>query len=311
MSKQHEFSELPSRRRWSTCVLTVRQAVFVLPAVAAVADQRGFFADHDVDVQTTSVPSSHAQLADLLEDRADVAITAIDNLFAWNSTGADLVVIAQIESVTPLALLLRPGLDSINDLDVVRLGVDASTNGFAVVAYAMMARAGRDASGYEVVEVGGVSERFEALGAGSIDATLVAAPLDEIGQQRGMKVAMRVGELAPAYPGLGVVARRALVETSSASLAGYLGALAEALVWMRASTNDEVAGHLTGVGFGHAAVQSVMSTLPSSLAPSPASLDVLLRLREQVDMVIPDAPHPREIVDGRVLVAAGLPFPTP
>src|SRR3954447_13459289 len=116
MSNRHQFLELPGPRGRSTRMKTVRQAVFVLPAIAAVADQRGFFAGHDIDVQTTSVPSSHAQLADLLEDRADVAITAIDNLFAWNSTGADLVVIAQIESVTPLALLLRPGLDSINDL---------------------------------------------------------------------------------------------------------------------------------------------------------------------------------------------------
>ena len=106
----------------------------------------GCFARVGLEVVTTTVPSSHAQHADLAEDRADVAITATDNLFAWDAAGSDIVLIGQIETTTDLALLLRPGLDSLDELGAVRLAVDAPANGFAVVAYAMMARLGRAGS---------------------------------------------------------------------------------------------------------------------------------------------------------------------
>ena len=173
---------------------------------------------------------------------------ATDNLFAWGAAGSDIVLIGQIETTTDLALLLRPGLGSLDELDAVRLAVDAPANGFAVVAYAMMARLGRAGSAdgehntrhtYEVVEVGGVTERFEALAAGAVDATLVAPPLDEIGQQRGMSVAMRVQELAPAYPGLGIVASRAKLDTAVEPVAAYLAALDNALGWMRGADPGE------------------------------------------------------------------------
>ena len=188
-------------------MVIVRQSVFVVPAVSRIAERMGCFARAGLEVVTTTVPSSHAQHADLAEDRVDVAITATDNLFAWGAAGSDIVLIGQIETTTDLALLLRPGLESLDELGAVRLAVDAPANGFAVVAYAMMARLGRvgsaDGAGqhegapYEVVEVGGVTERFEALAAGAVDATLVAPPLDEIGQQRGISVAMRVQEFGP------------------------------------------------------------------------------------------------------------------
>ena len=80
---------------------------------------------------------------------------------------------------------------------------DASTNGFAVVAYAMMERLGPGNAEYEVIEVGGVMERFEAIRQGTADATIVSAPLDELGQQSGMTAMLRVRDLAPTYPGLG------------------------------------------------------------------------------------------------------------
>ena len=145
-------------------MVIVRQSVFVVPAVSRIAERKGCFARVGLEVVTTTVPSSRAQHADLAADRADIAITATDNLFAWDAAGSDIVLIGQIETTTDLALLLRPGLHSLDELAAVRLAVDAPANGFAVVAYAMMARLEcrlRDgpAAQYEVVEVGGVTER--------------------------------------------------------------------------------------------------------------------------------------------------------
>jgi ABC-type nitrate/sulfonate/bicarbonate transport system substrate-binding protein len=287
-------------------VSRVRQSVFVVPAAVEVAHRRGFFRAVGIDVSTQTVAASDAQREALDTDQTDVAITATDNLFAWNAHGSDIAVVGQIETTTDLALVLRPGVASIDALDVVRLAVDAPTNGFAIVAYAMMARLGRARSGYEVVEVGGVRERFDALAEGRVDASLLAPPLDELGRARGMTVAMRVRQLDSSYPGLGVVAPRSLLDSRLDEIAVYLRALDDANRWMREAPGDEVRQELEAAGFGPAAIATAVATVPTSLLPPSAGLAALARLREDGGMTIPSAPDPADLIDLRPLRAAGL-----
>jgi ABC-type nitrate/sulfonate/bicarbonate transport system substrate-binding protein len=289
-----------------TGVRTVRQAVFVEPAVVVVARHRGLFEAEGVEVLTTTIPSSHAQWQELADGRADVAITATDNLFAWNAAGSDLAVIAQIETTTHLALVLRPGLASLRDVDVVRLAVDAPTNGFAIVAYAMMARLGLSRGRFEVIEVGGVSERFDALKEGAVDATLLAPPLDEMGQDLGMIVAMRVQELAPDYPGLGVVASRSRLTSTIDAIAAYLRALDAANTWMRESSQETVAQQLADAGFGRSGLAAVLGSVPSTLQPAQKGLELLATLRTEQGLAVADAPPAPDLVDLRPLAATGL-----
>src|SRR4051794_28557443 len=267
-------------------VSALTEAVFLPPAVSLIAERRDFFAAQGIDITRTLVSSSYAQRDDLIEGRADVAITSTDNLFVWNQSEADVVLVGEVESTTDLVLLLRSGVESLDDLEAVHLAVDASTNGFAVVAYAMMERLGRPRSAYEVIEVGGVKERFEALRHGTADVTLVAAPLDEMGRSSGMTAVMRVGDLVPSYPGLGIVTRRATVEQSPDLLAGYLLALEGAVGWLRAASPRDVEEELSGAGFGPSAVRSVLAALPVTVTPTSEGLDVLVRMRESVGMPI-------------------------
>ncbi|GAA4718608.1 hypothetical protein Prum_014470 [Phytohabitans rumicis] len=287
-------------------MLNVRQAVFLIPAVVEVARRRALFTAAGIDVTTAIVASSHAQQQDLDDGRVDLAITATDNLFAWNAAGSDIALVAQIETTTDLALMLRPGLPSLDDLDPVRLAVDAPANGFAIVAYAMMSRLGRVPAQYEVVEVGGVRERFEALTQGTVDASLLAPPLDELGRGRGMTVAIRVHQLTPSYPGLGVVASRSRLEARLDEVAAYLHALDAARRWLREAPRDEVARELGSAGFGPSTVASALATAPTSLVPSDDGLKALTRLREELDMTVAGAPDAADFVELRPLRVAGL-----
>ena len=159
---------------------TVSQSLFVVPAIAVVARNLGFFDEAGIEVIDVMTPSSTAQYADLRTGRVDVAITATDNLFAWNADAApDVVQIAQIETTTDQVLMLRAGLTSLAEGTALRLAVDAPGNGFAILAYAMLRRLGREPGSYQVLEVGGVRARYQALNDGTGDLTLLAPPLDE------------------------------------------------------------------------------------------------------------------------------------
>ncbi|PWU55479.1 hypothetical protein DLE60_28210 [Micromonospora globispora] len=275
---------------------TVRQSVFVVPALCTVAWSLGYYEAEGVEVIDVLTTSSKAQRADLDQGRVDVAITSTDNLLAWNATGSAIVQIAQLETTTDLALVLRPGLAALSDTSRPRLAVDAATNGFAIVAYAMMERLGWPRGGYEALEIGGVRERYDALLAGQADLTLVAPPLDEAGVQRGMRELMRTTGLEPDYPGLGLVARRDHVDEHSEAIRCYLVALERARHWISDTPHDAVAARLTAAGHGPSAIESAKRTNPPTLRATVRGLAVLTDLRYRMSMRIAGAPAPADLV---------------
>lgn len=275
---------------------TVRQSLFVVPAISTVARNLGFFVAAGIDVADVMTPSSTAQRADLDSGRVDVAITSTDNLFVWNASGSDMVLIAQIEKTTNQVLITRPGLPSLTGSGRLRLAVDAPGNGFAILAYAMLRHLGFLPGSYEVVEVGGVRARYQALRDGQCDVTLLAPPLDEAGQADGMTPLMRLREMDPEYPGLGIVASMERLKYAELPIRGYLAGLERARRWIQESPQDTVAAQLAAAGHGPKAVDSVLELNPPTLRAAAAGLDVLARLRASLDMVIPGAPRPADLV---------------
>lgn len=287
---------------------TVSQSLFVVPAIAAVARNLGFFQEAGIEVVDVMTPSSTAQHADLDAGRVDVAITATDNLFAWNAgKTSDIVQIAQLEKTTDQVLMLRPGLPSLAAAATIRLAVDAPGNGFAILAYAMLRRLGYEPESYQVAAVGGVRARYQTLSDGQCDLTLLAPPLDEAGAAHGMTPLMRAADLAPGYPGLGVVARRAALSGGDGPVHAYLRALERARRWIRSESPETVAAQLGPAGHGPRAVASAIELNPPSLKATSPGLEVLAALRSSMDMLIPGAPSPESLVlaDPGLLAALG------
>jgi ABC-type nitrate/sulfonate/bicarbonate transport system substrate-binding protein len=287
--------------------LSVRQSVFVVPALCAVARRLGYYQAEGVEVVDVTTTSSRAQQADLVAGAVDVAITSTDNLFAWSASGPDLVQIAQVETTTDLALVLRPGLAALADARRPRLAVDAATNGFAIVAYAMLERLDYPSGTYQTVEIGGVRARYDALLAGTADLTLVAPPLDDAGVHEGMRLLMRISDLEPAYPGLGIVAQRDHVNRHSEAIACYLAALERARQWISETPSEAVAAHLLDAGHGQRAAESVVRHNPPTLRAMVGGLRVLADLRTRMDLTIANGPALSDLILGDHSVLSQLP----
>ena len=276
--------------------IMVRESLFVVPAICTIARNLGFFSAAGVEAADVMTPSSTAQRADLDSGRVDVAITSTDNLFAWNASGSDMVLIGQIEKTTDQVLMTRPGLPSLTGASQLRLAVDAAGNGFAILAYAMLRRIGFQVGSYEVVEVGGVRARYQALHDGQCDVSMLAPPLDEAGQARGMTPLIRTRDVDPGYPGLGIVASMDRIKQAELPIRGYLAALERARRWIQETPRDAVGAQLTAAGHGPDAVRSVIELNPPTLRAAADGLDVLARLRASLDMVIPGAPQPASLL---------------
>lgn len=198
--------------------MTLRLSYFVPPTPLIAAKERGLLDGLEIVEQRTT--SSSAQLHDLLAGELDAVVTAIDNLFEWTTAGADLRLVAQVEEATPLAIHAAATVRSLGDLDGCAFAVDAYANGFALLARSILLAAGVEV---EWIEVGGVRERYDALLAGDVVATLLGPPFGELAQAAGFRSLTRTREVFPDYPGQGLVVRADLIGTSR--LDGFLAAM--------------------------------------------------------------------------------------
>ncbi|MEV4239154.1 MULTISPECIES: ABC transporter substrate-binding protein [unclassified Nocardia] len=284
--------------------MTVRlhQSVFVHPPLYVVADQLGFLTEAGVEVDTTLTRSSDQQRAQLVGGDCDLAVTAIDNLIVWNATGAEVRLLAQLERTTPLQLVGRKGFGTIDSLRGAELGVDAVDNGFAVVLRHVLRSHGLNFDDYLLIPVGGVRERYDALLAGDIAATLLGPPLDELARAEGLPVLLAVGDEVPDYPGQGLVAGTAGLASTEA-ISKYLSCLDRARRWLATAEAGQAIDVLVRGGYTEPSARASLHATPESLTPAPSGLRRLYSIRAELEMMPPGEPGAGELFEPAPLAA--------
>jgi ABC-type nitrate/sulfonate/bicarbonate transport system substrate-binding protein len=259
------------------------QNVFLPYAAMIAAEAVGAFASYHVEVHTTFTRSSLDQRAALLAADADVAITALDNLFAWNVPGdSEFKAVAQIERATSLPVYLAGGLTSMAELTALerpRLVVDSPASGFGIALVAIVASLGIARDRMDIVAAGGVNERLAALAAGDGDIALLAPFVARAAADAGLCQATAVEDLYPSYPGLVVVMLQRRSDQIDDAVGAYLDALAAGRSWL-ADHPDTGVEALMATGLTPAAAQAQLTQCGSgALTVSRDGFEVLRELR--------------------------------
>lgn len=228
--------------------------------------------------------SSDQQYEHLRSGLSDAAVTAMDNVIAWNRRSPDLDfrVIAQVEQTTELALVARDGIETIDDLRSRLLLVDAPNNGFVIALRALLARSGISSGDFRLEPAGGVTERLESLLAGRGDATLLGPPFVARALEEGCRVLAKVNDVWPAFPGQGLVVARSRLAEIRPKLLAWLSHLVQARDWARAFPREAVK-MLEKAGMPDELASIIVAAIPSSLVPSAESCELLLEHRRLFD----------------------------
>lgn len=218
--------------------MRVVQNIFLPNAPLIAARAIGAFAAEGLDVEDLFTRSSLDQRDALRAGACDVAVTALDNLFAWNETDADRFrALAQIERTTSLPVYLA-GASSLVELAArpsVRVVVDSPVSGFGIVLLAIVERAGVPRARCEIVSAGGVNERLAAMIAAEGDVALLAPFVAAAAHEAGLVPAGSVEEAFPAYPGLVVAADTGRI---GEAVHAYLRGLDAGRHWLGAHPDD-------------------------------------------------------------------------
>lgn len=205
-----------------------------------VAQDQGFFAREGVSVAFAPVRDSATQLGDLIAGRADVALTAMDNVVAFHERDPELVAIMGVNAGTRLQLFAERSVPDLDALRGKKLAVDAIGNGYAFVLEEMLRQAGLRRDDYELVSVGGSRERWEALRGGRVAATLLNAPYDVIAREKGFP-RLATSERLGAYQGSVGAVRRPWAEGNVAALVAFIRAYVAAVDWLHDPGNKDEA----------------------------------------------------------------------
>lgn len=285
---------------------TIRQILFVPPAPLVWVDHLGAFAKHGVEVKTTPTLSSDQIGQGLADGTWDFGIGVVDNVIAWNSErNAGLQLIAQLERSTVMRFCSVPAHATLRVAAANLVAVDSTTNGFVLVLYRALARAGIDWRNCRFDRVGGVRQRFEAMQAGTAAAAILVPPFDEMARAHGFKVLWDGKNIAPDYPGVVVAARRRWFEENAESAVAYLGALLAANEWATQPANAAAAREaLVAARYSEGAAERLVREAVPGLAPAIAGWNEVVALRRECGLLPSPEPRADDVINTSLLVRA-------
>lgn len=213
-----------------------------------VAQEKGWFAKHDIDLHIQMTPSSAYQAEALAKGEFDIAGTAFDNVVAYTE-GQGAVALAQTPDFfafmgatqIELAIVARPEHKDVKDLAGKSLALDAPGTGFAFVFYHMLESAGVAPGSYERAAVGATPQRWESVKAGQHAATMTIEPFTSIGRAQGFNILARSTDTISHYQGGVFAARRSWAVDHGGKLVGFIRAYLDGLAWTLDPANREEA----------------------------------------------------------------------
>jgi ABC-type nitrate/sulfonate/bicarbonate transport system substrate-binding protein len=195
------------------------------------AERQGFFEQNELRVALTPTPSSAFQMQGFAEGRFDIAMTAIDNVVAYQEgqgeakipQNPDLFAFMGGDSGF-LSLVGGKGVRSTAELRGKKLSVDAMSTGYAFVLRELLARSGIAESEVTFERAGGGLQRFQELLKGSHDGTILISPLDLLAMNQGHARLARAEQHLGAYQGVVGAARRSWARDNEQALLGFIRA---------------------------------------------------------------------------------------
>jgi ABC-type nitrate/sulfonate/bicarbonate transport system substrate-binding protein len=204
-----------------------------------VAQDTGLFATHGLSVRVTPTPNSIFQLTGLIRGDFDIAMTAIDNVIAYQAGQGAAPLDREPDAFAFmgadtgfLSLIVQPDVAGFADLRGKTLSVDAMTTGYAFVLYEMLRLNGLARGDYALDPAGGMIQRYTALTQGRHAGTLVSTPYDVLAEAAGLRCLASARAVLPPYQGNVGAARRSWAAANGDTLVAYIKAYLAALDWL-------------------------------------------------------------------------------
>lgn len=211
-----------------------------------VAQEKGFFKKNGLDIKLEYTANSAQLVKELLSGKHDIAVAGIDNVIAYQEgQGAtpvenpDMFAFYGVDNGL-LSLVANPKIQRVGDLRGHKVSVDALTTGYAFVVRNYLEQNNLTDKDVQYSSVGSTNDRFNALVAGTTDATLLRTPLNLQAKAKGFKILASGNQLGD-YQGTTGVTTRSWAADNGDVLVSYLRSYLDGLSWIYDQKNQKEA----------------------------------------------------------------------
>ena len=157
-------------------------------------------------------------------------------MFSAKLQGADPVMIAGVQDVLNDRLVVRPNINSVEELKGKRIAVFRFGSASHMRLLNVLPRYGMSERDVTFLQVGDAPERLIAINGGSVDATLLSPPEHFEAQRLGMKILLNLRDLNVPYQGSGLVVTQRLLARNRDLARRFLKAYVEAIHAVRTNS---------------------------------------------------------------------------
>jgi len=182
-------------------------------AYDTIAQRRGLFAQHGIDTEYVELNTGALVLQGLLAGQVDAVIVSPAGTLAAISRGANLKIIGSHAPGMPYMLYVNDSIRSLADLRGKRIGISQPGSLAHVLIRVLLTSAGIDERDTQSVNIGNDAERFRALVAGRVDATVTHMEYQpELANHPNLRVLVNFASQVPDYIRFAVVTRDDVIE---------------------------------------------------------------------------------------------------
>jgi ABC-type nitrate/sulfonate/bicarbonate transport system substrate-binding protein len=205
-----------------------------------VMHDKGLMTAAGFDLAVTPTPGSVPQFKSMMAGDADLALTAMDNIVAYDEGQGDPSITGDLDftailGIGPgfLKLVTRPEITSYEQMRGKAFAVDAVGTGFSFVLRRMLEKNGIMPGDYSFVALGSTQKRFDGIASGQCVGGVVGAPFDVLGQQKyGLHVFGSAIDVLGHYQATVIMARRSWARTHKPAIAAFVRAYRAAVAWL-------------------------------------------------------------------------------
>jgi len=151
--------------------------------------------------------------------------------------GVPVKIIGSVTKSSTVAIIARPGMENIKALKGKKIGINSFGSSVGYTVYAALSRNGIDPNKDVTILMagGGNADRIAALVTGSIDATVVSSPFEQMAEKQGLKTVVTAQELTQyvRIPVTAIVATHKKVDKDADETVRLLRALRLAISWLQ------------------------------------------------------------------------------
>ena len=183
-------------------------AVAPTQGVLWVADVGGLFTKNGINAE---IIYTRAAIETLVAGEVQFGQMTGALMFSARLQGADPVMLAGVQDILTDRLIVRPNINSVEELKGKRVGVFRFGSASHLRLLNVLPRYGMGERDVTFLQVGDTPERLIALHGGSIEATLLSPPDHFEATRRGMKILLNLRDLNVPYQGTGLVTTQRLI----------------------------------------------------------------------------------------------------